>query len=56
MMRIKAERIEDVMREGNRQLRAAGAVVSFRTRVDGFGKPMKREVIAMPTRAPGVAA
>ena len=55
--RIRTEYVEQVIREGVRELRASGAVCTFRTeRVSGFGKPIRREIIAMPVRETGRAA
>lgn len=47
--RIRAEHIEAVIREGIRELRASGAVVNFRQRVDGWGKrkPVGSAVVVM---------
>ena len=55
--RIRAVHIEAVIREGIRELRASGAVVNFRTHVDGFGrrKPVG-SIVMMPTRNESEAA
>lgn len=55
--RVDRAEIEAIVVEGIRAMEAAGAKLpTFRESVNGFGKPMNRSVVSMPSRVEGRAA
>lgn len=54
--RVEKAEVETILVAGIREMCSNTSLPRFRDRVDGFGRPMGRAVVAMPSRVNGVAA